>query len=86
MTVCENLPEWLEEFTDNLEDTEMGGPAHICQDSDSERLTKVASRKHRVSTHFPKDPNCEIRKKTRITGLFADALAKQYFEQKSLVF
>ena len=33
------LPEWLEEFIDNLEDTEV--PAHISHDSDSERSTKV---------------------------------------------
>ena len=35
------LPEWLEEFTDNLEDTELHAPAHISQDSDSEHPTKV---------------------------------------------
>ena len=33
--------EWLEEFTENLEDTEVLAPAHISQDSDSERPTKV---------------------------------------------
>ena len=51
-------PEWLEEFTDNLEDTEMPVPAHISQDSDSERPTRVVSksRKHRIFTHFPKRP------------------------------
>ena len=49
------LPEWLEEFTDNLEDTEVHAPAHISQDSDSERPTKVlsTSRKHSIHTHFP---------------------------------
>ena len=36
-----DLPEWLEECTDNLEDAEVLEPAHISQDSDSERLTKV---------------------------------------------
>ena len=36
-----NLPEWLEEFTDNLEDSEILVPAHISQDSDTERPTKV---------------------------------------------
>ena len=34
-------PEWLLEFTDNLEDTELHAPAHVSQDSDSERPTKV---------------------------------------------
>ena len=31
-----DLPEWWEELTDNLEDTDMPVPAHIAQDSDSE--------------------------------------------------
>ena len=34
-----DFPEWLEEFTDNLEDTEVSAPAHTSQDS--ERPTKV---------------------------------------------
>ena len=57
-----DLPEWLEEFTDNLEDTEVHAPAHISQDSDSERRSKVVSksRKHIIYTHFPKDRNCEV--------------------------
>ena len=56
-----DLPEWLEEFTDNLEDTEVHAPAHTSQDSDSERPTKLVqmSRKHSIYTHFPKDRNCE---------------------------
>ena len=37
-------------------------------DSDSERLTKVVvSRKHTCYTHFPKDRNNEICKRTKIT-------------------
>ena len=43
-----DLPEWLEEFTDNLEDTEVPAPAHSSHDSDSERATKVVLRKHSV--------------------------------------
>ena len=39
-----DLPELLEEFTDNLGDTKMHVPAHISHDSDSERLAKVASK------------------------------------------
>ena len=38
-----DLPEWLEEFTENLEDTEVPAPAHLSHDSVSERPTKVAS-------------------------------------------
>ena len=44
-----DLPEWLEEFTDNLEDTKVLAPAHISQDSDSERPTKVVSKSRRHS-------------------------------------
>ena len=49
-----DLPERLEEFTENLEDTEVRAPAHISHDSDSERPTKVVSRKHRIFMHFQK--------------------------------
>ena len=38
-----DLPEWLEELTDNQEDTEMPAPAHVSQDSDSERPAKLVS-------------------------------------------
>ena len=62
-----DLREWLEEFTDNLEDTEMPAPAHISHDSDSERPAKVAPRKHSICTHFPRDNSCEICKQTKIT-------------------
>ena len=64
-----DLLEWLEEFTDNLEDTEMPVPAHISQDSDSERLTKVVSksRKHSIFIHFPEDRNCEVCLRTKMT-------------------
>ena len=56
-----DLLEWLEEFTDDLEDTEVHAPAHIFQDSDSERPTKVVlkskTRKHSIYTHFTKYRN-----------------------------
>ena len=39
-----DLPEWSEEFTDNLEIVAMHALAHISQDSDSERLSKVVSK------------------------------------------
>ena len=72
-----DLPEWIEEFTENLEDTEVSAPAH----TDSKRPTKVAPRKQIIFTHFPKDLNFEVWQ-----GLLAeDALAKQYLEQKILV-
>ena len=64
-----DLPEWLDWLTENLEDTEVPAPAHISQDSDSERPTKVASksRKHSIYTHFPRDRNCEVCLRTKMT-------------------
>ena len=54
-----DLPEWSEEFTENLEDegvlASRNTPAHTSHDSDSERLTKVVSGKHIIFTHIPKD-------------------------------
>ena len=57
------------EFTENLEDTEMPAPAHISQDSDSERPAKVVTKstKHRIYTHFPKDRNCEVCLRNKMT-------------------
>ena len=64
-----DLLEWLEEPTENLEDTEVPAPAHISQDSDSERHAKVVSksRKHCVYAQFPKDRNCEVCLRTKMT-------------------
>ena len=64
-----DLPPWLEEFTENLEEVETHVPAHDSQNSDSERSTKVVpkSRKHSIYTHFPKDRNCNVCLGTRIT-------------------
>ena len=66
-----DLPEWLEELTDNLEDTELHVPAHSSQDLDSERPTKVVSksksRKHSIYTHFPTNGNGEVCLRTKMT-------------------
>ena len=43
-----DLPFWLEDFTDNLEPTEVHAPAHISQDSELEHPAKV----YRVNTVF----------------------------------
>ena len=50
-------------------DTQTSVRAHVSQDSDSERPTKVAerSRKHNIFIHFPKDRNCEVCMRTKIT-------------------
>ena len=62
-----DFSEWSEEFTENLADTEVSAPAHISHDSDSERPTKVASRKHSIFTHFPEDKNCDACLRTKMT-------------------
>ena len=62
-----DLPDSLEQFTDNLEDTEVLAPARISHDSDSESPTKVSSKKHSIFTHFPKDRNCEVCLRTKMT-------------------
>ena len=63
----EGIPEWLEDFTENLEDSEVSSLAITSQDSDSERPTKVATGMHRIYSHLPKDRNCEVCKRTKMT-------------------
>ena len=66
----QDLPDWLEEFTDNLGGhTNARVPSHVSQDSDSERATKEAERprKHSIFTHFTEDRNCEVCLRTKIT-------------------
>ena len=84
-----DLPEWLEDYTDNLDDTEVLVPAHVAQNADSERPTRVASnsRRHSVFNSLPK--KTEIAKyacEPKLQGLLAeDAVAKQYLRQRSWV-
>ena len=47
--------------------SEMAAPTYISQDSESEHPTKVATRKHRIDTHFPQNRNCQICKRINIT-------------------
>ena len=42
-------------------------PAEISHDSDRERPKKVASSRSSIHTHFPKDRNCEVCKRIKIT-------------------
>ena len=44
-------------------------PVHSSQDTDSESPTKVVSksRKHGIYAHFPKDRNCEVCLRTKMT-------------------
>ena len=75
------LPDWLQEFRENLVDEStfnraLGKPEQRRQDTSKsshelpmEPQAKVepGSGKHSVQTQFPKDPNCEICLKTKLT-------------------
>ena len=66
-----DLPEWSEEFTDNLVDERVpehtDAPASSSHKSALEPLRKMVSGKHCIETHFAKDRNCDDCKKTKIT-------------------
>ena len=76
-----DLPDWLQDFRENLVDESSpfeprGNSAPKDQDTSSsshklpmESRAKVepGSGMHSVYTHFPKDPNCDICLKTKIT-------------------
>ena len=66
-----DLPEWWEDFTENQENegvlASRDTPASTSRGSDSERPTKVVSRKHSRFTYFPKDRNCHVCKRTKMT-------------------
>ena len=66
------IPEWLQEFRDNLVDDEipLQGGSHA-NSSHEASLEPIAKRredlgKHNVHTRFPKDRNCEICKRAKI--------------------
>ena len=67
------IPEWLQEFRENLVDDEIplqgGSHASSSHEASSEPTTKRREDlgKHSVYTYFPKDRNCEICKRTKIT-------------------
>ena len=67
------IPEWLQEFRENLVDDEIpvqgGSHASSSHEASLEPTEKRCEDlgKHNVKTHFPKDRNCEICKRTKIT-------------------
>ena len=67
------IPEWLQEFRENLVDDEIplqgGSHASSSHEVSLEPTTKRREDlgKHNVYTHFPQDRNCEICKRTKIT-------------------
>ena len=68
-----DIPEWLQEFRENLVDDRV--PEHRESHASSShepslepKLARSADLgKHSVKTHFPKDRNCEICQRTKIT-------------------
>ena len=77
MTRCvsdnSEIPEWLQEFREILVDDEIplqgGSHASSSHEASLEPITKRREDlgKHNVHTHFPRDRNCEICKRTKIT-------------------
>ena len=67
------IPEWLQEFRENLVDDGIplqgGSHASSSHEASLEPTTKRREDlgKHNVHTHFPKDRNCKICKRTKIT-------------------
>ena len=71
--LCSDIPEWLQEFRENLVDDRV--PEHRDSHASSSHelsLEPTPTRsedlgKHSVYTHFPQDRNCEICQRTKIT-------------------
>ena len=71
--MCSDIPEWLQEIRENLEDDRV--PEHRDSHASSSHeasLEPILKRRedlceHSVYTHFPKDRNCEICQRTKIT-------------------
>ena len=67
------IPEWLQEFRENLVDDEIPvhGDSHASSSHQASLQPTFKRRedlgKHSVYTHFPKDRNCEVCKRTKIT-------------------
>ena len=67
-----DILEWLQEFRENLVDDEipLQGGSHASSSHEASLQPTTKRRedlgKHNVHTHFPKDRNCEICKRTKI--------------------
>ena len=67
------IPEWLQEFRENLVDEEIPvhGDSHASSSHEASLEPTVKRSedlgKHSIETHFSKDRNCEICKRTKIT-------------------
>ena len=71
-SLCSEIPEWLQEFRENLVDDRVperrDSHASSSHGSSLEPTRSVDLGKHSVKTHFPKDRNCEICQRTKIQG------------------
>ena len=63
------IPEWLQEFREILVDDEvpLQGGSHASSSLEPTTERREDLGKHNVHTHFPKDRNCEICQRTKIT-------------------
>ena len=86
------IPEWLQEFKENLVDDEIPqyGDSHASSSHEVSLKPTFKRRedlcKHSVYTHFPKDRNCEICQRNKLRGHRAeDAMAEPNLVQNILV-
>ena len=90
--LCSDIPEWLQEFRENMVDDEIpervdshASCSHeVSLEPTFERREDLG--KHSVYTHFPKDRNCEICQGPKLQGPRAeDAMVEPYLVPKILV-
>ena len=72
-SLCSEIQEWLQEFREMLVDDEIPvhGNSHASSSHEASLEPTIKRRedlgKHSVFSHFPKDRNCEICQRTKIT-------------------
>ena len=70
----QGIPDWLQPFTDDLEDLETHVPAHSSEreisdpEGDASKV-ETQKQKHSLYTHFPKDRSCGVCLRTKITRI-----------------
>ena len=78
-----DLPEWLQQFTANLVDESVpahrDAPASSSRESSSEPRGKVVSGNHSIYSHIPKDRNCDICLRTKITRAVQSCQEREIF-------
>ena len=90
--LCSDIPDWLQEFRENLVDDEFPerGDSHASSSHEVSLEPTFKRRedlgKHSVHTHFLEDRNCEICQRTKITRARAeDATVELYLVLKILL-